>query len=158
MASPTRRYGARQAILKELRREKGRLVDARWLQKPRSIGTTQYWVHPLIRGIHKPKGEPLVASIYMALDSPYRDEIVRQGKAWCVVYHRQAGPQRQWDNAAMAATVGKEIGVIQQICPSPKPSYLVLGVGRLLAVDAAHGLALIASSTFQVAPSDESSE
>lgn len=141
---------ARAAILKDLKSKANRLVDASWLRMRRPWGSATYVVHPLIRGIHKPRGERLVASVIVALDSPYRDEVIRRGKAWCVVYHRQAGPSGQWDNAAMAATVGEELAVIQQVCSRPRSSYLVLGVGTLLAFDVENGLALIASPTFKI--------
>jgi hypothetical protein len=143
--------GSRAAILRQLNRKAGRLVDAGWLRTSKPLGPTHYVVHPLIRGIHKPRGELLVASVLISMDSPYRDEVIHRGKAWCVVYHRQAGPASQWDNTAMAATVGQQLGVIQQVCLRPKPSYLVLGVGQLVAFDAENGLALVVSPSFQTA-------
>lgn len=143
-------YAGRHGIIDEIRRLTGRVLDAATIRK-RRFGRQRYPLHPLIRGIYKPAGETIVATILIALDSPYRDEVVRQGKSWCAVYHKQAGSPGQWDNKAMAASVGHDVGVLQQVSSRPKAAYLVLGVGRLAAFDSRNSLALITSPSVQLA-------
>lgn len=92
------------------------------------------------KGIHKPRGSQYALSVRKSLGGPYIDEVERMPNgSWQLNYAQEGNDPSYFTNAGLQACMrdGIPVGVVVQIKEKPKPQYLVLGVGQVVAFDAA---------------------